>query len=86
MLFNTIMEVVWLTHCTYGDMIYPLGVICDIKPATNDFGCICGQIWKKQCRMKAYIAINQNKWYQPKLCKKLVLAMKNFFTFVMPVK
>ena len=47
--------------------------------ASNDFGCIYDQIWKEQCRMKAYIAINQNKWYRLKLYIKLVTAMKNFF-------
>ena len=31
MLFNQIIEVVWLTPCTCGDMIHPLGAICDIN-------------------------------------------------------
>ena len=50
-----------------------------VKPASNDFGCIYDQIWKEQCRMKAYIAINQNKWYRLKLYIKLVTAMKKIF-------
>ena len=57
-----------------------------IKPASNDFVCICKQIWKEQFRMKAYITINQTKLYCPKLCIKLIITMKNFFTFVMPLK
>ena len=30
-----------------------------LKPASNDFGCICQQIWKEQCRLMTYIA-----WWQ----------------------
>ena len=57
-----------------------------IKPASNDYGCICKQIGKEQFRMKAYITINRTKLYCPKLCIKLIITMKNFFTFVMPLK
>ena len=57
-----------------------------VKPASNDFGCICKQIWKEQFCMKAYITINRTKLYCPKLCMKLIITMKNFFTFVMPLK
>ena len=60
--------------------------VMSLKPASNDFGCICKQIWKDQFRMKAYITINWTKLYCPKLCIKLIITMKNFFTFVMPLK
>ena len=36
--------------------------------------------------MKAYITINRTKLYCPKLCIKLIIPMKNLFTFVMPLK
>ena len=57
-----------------------------VKPASNDFGCICKQIGKEQFRVKAYITTNRTKLYCPKLCIKLIITMKNFFTFVMPLK
>ena len=56
------------------------------KPASNDFGSICKKIWKEQFRMKAYITTNRTKLYCPKLCIKLIITMKNFFTFAMPLK
>ena len=46
-----------------------------LKPASNDFGCVCEQIWREQCRLKAYIAINRTKWYCFRICIKLVLTM-----------
>ena len=49
-----------------------------VKTASNDFGCICKQIWKKQFRMKAYITISRTKLYCPKLCIKLIITMKFF--------
>ena len=61
-------------------------LLFEIKPASNDFGCICKQIWKDQFRMKAYITINWTKLYCPKLYIKLIITMENFFTFVMPLK
>ena len=48
-----------------------------IKPASNDLGCICEQIWKEQCRMKAYNTINRTKWYCSKLLIRLAIATKN---------
>ena len=50
-----------------------------LKPASNDFGCICEQIWKEQCRMEAYIAINWAKWYCSKLLIRLVITTKNVY-------
>ena len=49
------------------------------KPASNDFGCICEQIWKDQCSMEVYITINRTKWCCSKLLIKLVITTKNFF-------
>ena len=56
------------------------------KPASNDFGCICEEIWKDQCSMEVYITINWTKWCCSKLLIKLVIATKTFFTFVMLLK
>ena len=56
-----------------------------IKPASNNAGCICEQIWKEQCCMKTYIAVNLTKWYCSKICIKLVTTIKNVLTFVMPL-
>ena len=50
-----------------------------IKPASNDFGCICEQSWKDQCSMEVYITINHTKSYCSKLLIKLVITTKNFF-------
>ena len=58
----------------------------DVKPASNDFGCICEQIWKEQCSMEVYITINRTKWCCSKLSIKLDITTKNFFTFVMPLR
>ena len=59
--------------------------LSELKPASNDVGCICEQIWKEQCRMKTYIAVNLTKWYWSKICITLVKTIKNFLTFVMPL-
>ena len=58
----------------------------NVKPASNDFGCICEEIWKDQCSMEVYITINRTKWCCSKLLIKLVVATKTFFTFVMLLK
>ena len=50
-----------------------------IKPASNDSGCICEQIWKDQCSMGVYITINRTKWYCSKLLIHLVITTINFF-------
>ena len=51
----------------------------NVKPASNDFGCICEQNWKDQCSMEVYITINRTKSYCSKLLIKLVITTKNFF-------
>ena len=62
-------------------------IIHSVKLASNDFGCMCEQIWKEQCRMKAYITINWTKWFCSKSLIKFIITMKNtFFTLVMPLK
>ena len=33
----------------------------EVKPASNDFGCICEQIWKDQCSIEVHITINRTK-------------------------
>ena len=58
----------------------------NVKPASNDFGCICEQIWKDQCSIEVYITINRTKWYCSKLLIKWVITTKIFFTFVMLLK
>ena len=50
-----------------------------LKPASNDFGCICEQIWKDRCSMEVYITINRTKWCRSKSLIKLVITTKNFF-------
>ena len=60
-------------------------ILNTVKLASNDVGCICEQIWKEQCRMKTYIAVNMTKWYWSKMCIKLVITINNFLTFVMPL-
>ena len=59
----------------------PLELVVELKPASNDFGCICEQIWKDQCSMEVdlYITINRAKWYCSKSLIKLVISTKNFF-------
>ena len=54
-------------------------LLTDIKPASNDFGCICEQIWKDQCSMEVYITINRTKWCCSKSLIKLVMTTTNFF-------
>ena len=51
----------------------------EIKPASNDFGCICEQIWKDQCSMEVYITINRTNWYCSNLLIKWIITNKNFF-------
>ena len=50
----------------------------ELKPASNDVGCICEQIGKEQCRMKAFIAIDMNEWHCSKICIKWLITTKNF--------
>ena len=51
-----------------------------VKPASNDFGCICEQSWKYHYSMEVYITIDRTKSYCSKLLIKLVITTKNFFS------
>ena len=66
----------WPYYFIYG-LIY--GFIETIKPASNDFECICEQSWKDQCSMEVYNTIIRTKSYCSKLLTKLVITTKNFF-------
>ena len=57
----------------------------DIKPASNNVGCICEQIWKDQWGMKVWISMNRAKWSCSRICIKLVITIENYFTFVKPL-
>ena len=48
------------------------------KLASNNFRCICEQIWKGVCRMKACTTINMTKGCCFRVCVKLIITTKNF--------
>ena len=56
----------------------PIHLKSNLKPASNDFGCICKQIWEDQCCMKACTTINMTKWHCLKMCVKLIITTKTF--------
>ena len=64
----------WLTANIFRSLTYML-----LKPASNDFECICEQSWKDQCSMEVYNTIIRTKSYCSKLLTKLVITTKNFF-------
>ena len=74
-----------LLFFSFEPMLIRLKIVGDVKPASNDVGCICEQIWKEQCRMKTCIAVNLTKWYCPKMGIKLIITIKKFLTFIMPL-